>query len=158
MFKANLMLLYGGSFKLIADIMFTRVTPTRLIQALVAGFIAMFGMGMVILGIIVCVQLTCMDEHIGLATLIMASVRSMGGSLAVTLYTSIMQNTLKRDAGPRIKAAVAPDNVPKESLSELIRLVLGARPRDALKLKGVTPEALDAATSAVKWSWGLAFQ
>src|ERR1700761_8810907 len=101
-FRANYILVYGASIKMIADGIFTTITPHRLPIALVAGFLAMFGMGMLLVAVIVCVQLTCADEHIGLATLVLGSVRSMGGSLAVTLYTNVMQSTLKKDSGPRV--------------------------------------------------------
>lgn len=134
------------------------ITPDKLILALVAGFFSMFGMGMVLVGVIVCVQLTCQDSHIGLATLVMSSVRSMGGSLAVTIYTSIMQNTMKEEAGPRVAKAVAPFNVPRASLPMLIKLLMGNREKDAAKLPGVTAQVMKAAGTAIKWAWSVAFQ
>jgi hypothetical protein len=152
------MLVYGGVLKLIGDIMFTFVTPNRLVLALCAAFIGSLGIGGLILGVIVCTQLTCMDEHIGLATLVMGSVRSIGGALAVTLYGNILQTTLKNDAGTRIGKAVGTTGIPNESMPAFVKAILGARPQVAAKLPGVTPEAVAIASETVKWSYSIAFQ
>jgi hypothetical protein len=157
-FKANYMLVYGGVLKLIGDIMYTFVTPDRLVLALSAGFIGSFGIGGLILGVIVCTQLTCMDEHIGLATLVMGSVRSIGGALAVTLYGNILQTVLKKDAGVRVANAVMAKGIPKESMAAFTKAILGARPQAAAKLPGVTPEAVAIASEVIKWSYSIAFQ
>jgi len=157
-FRANHMLVYSGVLKLIGDIMFVFVTPDRLVLALFAGFIGSFGIGGLILGVIVCTQLTCMDEHIGLATLIMGSVRSVGGALAITLYNNILQTVLKKDAGVRVAKAVMQKGVPKESMPAFMKAILGARPHAAAKLPGVTLEAVAVASEAVKWSYSIAFQ
>jgi hypothetical protein len=158
LFRANYILLYGVTIKIVADAMFTLITPDKLILALIAGFVSMFGMGIVLVGVIVCVQLSCQDSHIGLATLVMSSIRSMGGSMAVTIYSSIMQNTLKEQAGPRVAKAIAPYNVPKSSLPMLIKLLIGNREKDAAKLPGVTTQVMKAAGTAIKWAWSVAFQ
>jgi hypothetical protein len=85
-------------------------------------------------------------------------VRSIGGSVAVTIYTSIMLNTVKEDAGPRIGEVVIPAGLPQSSLPPLVKLLLGGRPRDALKVPGVSPKILGIAVDAAKWSWTLAFK
>ena len=158
LFKANYLLLYGAGIKMVSDGLFSLVTPDRLTLALGAGFLSMFGMGMLLVAVIVAVQLSCLDENIGLASLVLGSVRSTGGSLAVTLYTNIMQNTLKQDAGPAIAKAVLPLGVPKESLGSLTNLLIGDRPKDALKLPGLTQQAITVGGTALKWVWSLAFQ
>lgn len=158
LFRANYMLLYGATLKITADTMFIFITPDRLILALIAGFVSMFGMGIILVGVIVCVQLTCQDSHIGLATLVMSSIRSMGGSVAITIYTSIMQNTIKEQAGVRVGKAIAPYNVPKTSVPSLIKLLIGNREKDAAKLPGVTAQVMKAAGLAIKWAWSVAYQ
>ncbi|TLD18252.1 Neutral ceramidase B [Venturia nashicola] len=157
-FKANYMLLYGATIKIGADIMLTYVTPDTLTLALVAGFFAMFGMGIVLVGTIVIVQLSCQDSHIGLATLVLSSIRSMGGSVAVTIYSSIMQNTMKEEAGPKVGEAIAKMNVPRTSIGPLIKLLMGNREKDAAKLPGVTKAVMQAAGTAIKWAWSVAFK
>jgi hypothetical protein len=158
LFRAKYLLMYGISVKLIADGLFTTINPNRFNLALAAGFLGMFGMGIVLVGTIVLVQLTCSDKHLGLASLILSSARAIGGSLAITCYTSIMQNTLKKDAKTRVADAVRPFGVPSDSLPPLIATLIGGRPQKALGLKGVTAEVVQKASDVIKWSWGLSFQ
>lgn len=113
-----------------------------------------------LVGLIVCTQLTCRDEHIGLATLVLGSVRAMGGSVAVTIFTSVIQNTIKKDAGPRVAKVVMrpPYRVPLKQLPALIKLVVGGKDQKAAKLPGVSPEAVKATRQVLKWTWVLAYQ
>jgi hypothetical protein len=152
------MLIYGVAIKIVADGLFMTVTPNTFKSALGYGFLAMFGVGFMLVALIVSTQLTCNDRNIGLATLVLGSVRAMGGSLAVTIFTSIIQNTLKTDGPTRVAKVVLPMKVPKSSLGALIKLVIGGKDQLAAKLPGVTPESVKAARDALKWSWSLAFQ
>lgn len=124
------------------------------------GFIAMFGVGFMLVGLIVCTQLSCRDENIGLATLVLGSVRAMGGSVAVTIFTSTIQNTIKKDSGPRLAKVVMlpPYRVAQKQLPALIKLVIGGKDQLAAKLPGVSPEAVQATRQVLKWTWALAFQ
>ena len=73
--------------KLGADIGFTYITPETFPMALGLGFLAIFGMGFLLVALIVRVQLASEDEHIGLATLILGSIRAViSGTVAVTIY------------------------------------------------------------------------
>jgi hypothetical protein len=155
-FKAQYVLFYGASLKMIADGLFSTLDPTKLALGMGAGFLAMLGVGAVMLAVIVTVQLTCSDKHIGLATLVLASVRSLGGSVSVSIYSSIMNNTLKKDAPVRIAAAVP--QLSSASISKLVPVLMGGRSQEGLKIAGVTPENLSIAMETIKWSWGVAFQ
>jgi len=142
---------------MLADGLFTIITPNRFVFALVISFVAMFGIGILMLASIVVIQLSCSDKHIGLATLILGSVRSIGGSLAVTIFSQVMHITVKDDANIRVAKAIENYNVPAASLPSLIRLLIGGRPKQALALEGVTPAVLEVASKAIKWSWTVAF-
>jgi hypothetical protein len=156
--KSNYVLMYAVSMKLISDVLFMTLNPNRFTAAMCFAFLAMFGMGIMMVSLIVCVQLSCDDKHIGLATLVLGSIRSIGGSVAVTTYTSIMMNTVKKDAPPRVSKAVLPLGAPESSLPKLIKLLLGGRPKQAAQLEGITPPILKAAQLALRWSWSKAFQ
>jgi hypothetical protein len=156
--KSNQILVYGSSLKLISDIVFTTLTPNTFSLALGMGFLAMFGMGASLVALIVCSQLASEDRHLGLATLVLGSMRGIGGSVAVTVYTSIMMNTVKEDAGPRIAKVVLPLGFPQAALPPFVTLLIGGKIETAGQIQGVTAEMLKAAEEAIKWSWTLAFQ
>jgi len=156
--KSNHILVYGSSLKLISDAIYTTLTPNTFSLALGMGFLAMFGMGASLVALIVCSQLASEDRHIGLATLVLGSMRGIGGSVAVTVYTSIMMNTVKEDAGPRVAKAVLPLGFPPTALAPFVGLIIGGKLDTAAKIPGVTQQMVDAAEQAIKWSWTLAFQ
>ncbi|KAF2403608.1 MFS general substrate transporter [Trichodelitschia bisporula] len=156
--SSNLMLMYGVAIKMIADGIFMTITPLKFKLALGAGFLAMFGVGFMLVALIVCTQLACKDKNIGLATLVLGSVRAMGGSVAVTIFTSIIHNTIKEDAGPRVGKVVVPMGVPVSSLPALVPLVIAGKDQKAAMLEGLTPELVKVTRDTLKWSWSLAFQ
>lgn len=86
----------------------------------------------------------------------------MGGSVSITIYSSILQNTLKKEVGPRVAKAIAATGVPLSSvgasLPMLIKLLMGSRQADAAKLPGVTPTVLEAASMGLKWAWSVSFR
>lgn len=154
------MLIYGVICKMIADGLFTTITPEKFRLAMGLGFIAMFGVGFMLVALIVSTQLTCNDENIGLATLVLGSVRGMGGSVAITTFTSIIQNTMQTQAGPAVGKAImpAPYRVPLSSVKEMVPLIIGGKDVIAANLPGSSPAAVKAAREALKWVWGHAFQ
>lgn len=83
--KSNHILVYGSTLKLISDAVFTTLIPHTFSLALGMGFLAMFGMGASLVALIVCSQLASEDSHLGLATLVLGSMRGIGGSVAVTV-------------------------------------------------------------------------
>ena len=126
---SNHILMYGSGLKMISDAVYTSLKPNTFHLAMGMGFVAMFGMGMSLVALIVC---ACSwrpdDAHIGLATLVLGSIRAIGGSVAVTIYTSIMQNTLKEDARPRVaKELGAISGVTPEAIKELVPKLLGGK-------------------------------
>ena len=154
---SNHILIYGSALKMISDAVYTTLTPNTFRLALGMGFLGMFGMGMSLVALIVCVQLASDDEHIGLATLVLGSIRAIGGSVAVTIYTSIMQNTLKDDAGPRVREKL-PLSVTADALKQLVPKLLTGKELMQTNIPSVTPEALQLAKDTVKWTWALAFR
>jgi hypothetical protein len=117
------------------------------------GFISMFGTGWTSVSLIVCVQLACADENIGMATLILGAVRAVGGSVAITVYNYLVTVVMKTDSGPKVGAAVVPLGYPESGLKALIENLIGENYDVAAKLPGVTPEILHAAREALKLVW-----
>ncbi|KAF2664163.1 MFS general substrate transporter [Microthyrium microscopicum] len=155
---SNNILIYSSAMKLVSDIVFTTLTPYKFQLALGMGFLAMFGMGFSLVALIVCVQLASEDHHLGLATLVLGSIRAIGGSVAVTIYSSILMNTIQEDAGRRVGNRVIPMGAPRSSLPKLIPLLTAGKDSAALKLPEITQDIVDAGNEALKWTGTLAFR
>jgi len=157
-FNSTYMLLYGLFFKMIGDGIMTTIGPNDLSRALGAGFLSMVGVGWLTVSSIVVVQLCCADVHIGLTTLLTGSTRSIGGSVAVVIYTTVLHNVLGNNAGQRIAKAVVPLGAPLQSLPALTAVLISGKTKDVLDIPGVTPTVLQAARDAIEYSWAQGFK
>jgi hypothetical protein len=159
-FATNLCLVYGTVIKTIADYCLVLIQPSGIHSksfGMGIGFLSMFGTGWTSVSLIVCVQLACADEDIGMATLILGAVRAVGGSVAITVYSTIINRVLKEDAGINIAKAVMPLGYPQSGLPSLVIELINENFEVARALPGVTSVILDAAREALKATWTKAF-
>lgn len=159
-FKTHYCLIYGTLIKTIADFLITMIQPTgpySIPFGMGVGFLSMLGTGWITVALIVCVQLSCEDKDLGLATLLLGAVRAIGGSVAVTIYTSLLNNTLTKQAGPTIGKAVVPLGFPESGLAKLIFELVNENIPAAAKLPGVTPKILHAAREGLRATWTIGF-
>jgi hypothetical protein len=159
-FKTNLCLIYGTVIKTIADYSLVLLEPSGIhgkSYGMGIGFLSMFGTGWTSVSLIVCVQLSCADEDIGMATLILGAVRAVGGSVAVTIYSTILNGVMKKDAGQLVGAAVVPLGYPIAGLKPLIENLINENVLVAASLPGVTPAILHAARESLKLAWTKGF-
>jgi Fungal trichothecene efflux pump (TRI12) len=155
-FGTSLCLLYGTALKTIADGCLVLIQPSGIHSksfGMGIGFLSMFGTGWTSVSLIVCVQLCCADEDIGMATLILGAVRAVGGSVAVTIYSYLVTTVMKADAGPKVGAAVVPLGFPVSGLEPLINALVNENLILARTLPGVTEPILSAAKEALKHTW-----
>jgi len=160
LFKTNLCLVYGTVIKTIADYSLILLQPSGMHAkqyGMGIGFLSMFGTGWTSVSLIVCVQLCCADEDIGMATLILGAVRAVGGSVAVTIYSTILNGVMKKDAGQLVGAAVVPLGFPVADLGPLIINLINENVEVAAHLPGVTPAILHAARESLKLAWSKGF-
>jgi Fungal trichothecene efflux pump (TRI12) len=159
-FRTNLCLLYGTIIKTIADYCLVLIQPSGIHSkgfGMGIGFLSMFGTGWTSVSLIVCVQLSCADEDIGMATLILGAVRAVGGSVAVTIYSTLLNGVMKHDAGKIVGRAVVPLGYPVAGLGPLIINLINENVEAAAQLPGVTPAILQAAREALKLTWTKGF-
>jgi len=158
--KTNYMLIYGALVKVIADAALTTLTPDTLPRALGLGWFSMMGTGWLSVSLIVCIQLTCEDKNIGLATMLLGCMRSSGGAVAVTVYSTLLGNKVKKIIGPNVAKAVAgpPHFFPVARLKELIGYLEVGNKKAALALPRANPKVLDLAHHAMQWSWTEGFR
>jgi hypothetical protein len=159
-FATNLCLVYGTVIKTIADYCLVLIQPSGVHAkgfGMGIGFLSMWGTGWTSVSLIVCVQLACADEDIGMATLILGAVRAVGGSVAITVYSTIINRVLKEDAGINIAKAVIPLGYPESGLPSLVLELINENVEVARALPGVNSVILDAARQALKVTWTKAF-
>jgi hypothetical protein len=159
-FRTNLCLVYGTVIKTIADYCLVLIQPSGKFSkgfGMGIGFLSMFGTGWTSVSLIVCVQLACADEDIGMATLILGAVRAVGGSVAITVYSTIINRVLKEDAGVNIAKAVLPLGYPESGLESLVVELINENVEVARALPDMTNLILDAAREALKTTWTKAF-
>ncbi|KAI5857805.1 hypothetical protein BZA05DRAFT_107082 [Tricharina praecox] len=144
--------------KIIADGFLTTLTPETVPRALGLGFISMIATGWTSVSLIICVQLACEDRNIGLATLLCGCARAIGGSVVVTIYSSLLTNKIADDSGPRVAKVVVPLGFKIPLLPKLIGYLSHGDVRHAAALPGATPGIIEVAAKALQWSWSEAFK
>ena len=117
------------------------------------GFLSMVGTGWTSVSLIVCVQWVCDDRDIGRATLILGAVRTVGGSVAITIYSTLLNSVMTKQAGPRVAEAVLPLGYPLSGLQPLVLNLINENVEQAGQLPNMTPVILDAARTALSETW-----
>jgi len=157
----HLCLIYGTVFKTIADYTLASLIepsgPHSIPFGLGIGFLSMVGTGWTTVSLIVCVQLAVPDKDLGLATLLLGAVRAVGGSVAITIYSSLLTNTLAKYAGATIAEAVIPLKIPLTSIKPLVLDLINENIPAAAAIPGVNAEILHAAREALKGVWTKGF-
>jgi len=131
------------------------LTPSSLSTGIALTLVGPFFVGVIELTALAIAPLFCKPEDIGLASGLLASIRSAGGSVAVTVYSTILSNrlafTVPRNVGPVAVAAGLPeDQVP--ALSQAI--IKGT----FAKFPGLTSSVSEAVTSVLPTAYSQAFQ
>jgi hypothetical protein len=160
LFSTNLCLLYGTVMKTVADFCLTIIQPTgnhSIPFGLGISFLSMMGTGFTSVALIVCVQLCCDDADIGLATLILGAVRAIGGSVAITIYSTFITNVMEQDSGLIVAKVVLPLGLPVTSLEPLIVDLVNENLAQASQVPGVTPQIMTAARLALRQVWTKGF-
>lgn len=112
----------------------------------------MFGTGWTTVVVVVCTQLACRDVDIGLASLLVGSVRAIGGSAAIALFSTLLENYLEAHAGIDVAKVVLPLGLPFASLKPMILALINQDDPDTVvaSAPGITPEILEAAQNVLQ--------
>jgi hypothetical protein len=155
-------LTWGTIFKTVADYPMVLVAPTGLhtkSYGMGLGFLSMFGTGWTGVALLVCVQLDCRDADIGMATLVLGAVRAIGGSVAITIYSTILNNALSKYAAIYVEEAVIPLGFySPQGIKALILSLINEDYTGAQNLPGVTQPVYEAAKMAIEQSWTKGFR
>jgi hypothetical protein len=157
-FEARYLLTFGCACKVVSDVLLARCTPDTLAMAIGAAFLGSFGMGIVAVACITAVQLSCSEKDLGLASLLLQSLRASGGSTALAVYSNYIQEAFKS----QIVVLVVPyiqDYMPKiKDIVAFFRAMTTGQFEAAKKLEGVDPRAVDITHDRLGWVWTFAFK
>jgi len=105
-------------------------------------------------------QLGVAHEFIGIASLMLVTARQVGGSVATTVYTTILQNDIKDNGAKRIATAVAKGGLPLADILPVVTDLLAGDETSPTLLSALQthPQAILAGISALKEAYSHAFR
>jgi len=103
-------------------------------------------------------MLNCPDEDIGVAVGLNGTARTIGGSIATSIYSTILTNKVQNVLPGNVARAVLPLGFPLTSLKPLILALLSGSPEGIAQVPGATLSVLGAASQAVKESYTQGFR
>jgi hypothetical protein len=153
-------LVWGCIFKTAADYSLSLVSPTGPHSksfGMGLFFLSLFGTGWTGIALLVCVQLDCADEDIGMATLVLGAVRAIGGAVGITIYSTILNNALMKYALQYVENQVVPLGLSSAFIGPLTYLLVNEDYSAAQTLTGVTEPIYNAAKLGIEQAWQKGF-
>ena len=160
--NTTICLTLGTIFKTVADYPMTLIEPIgghTKAYGMGLSFLSMVGTGWTGVALLVCVQLDCRDADIGMATLVLGAVRAIGGSVAIVIYSTILNNAMAKYAGLWVAEAVVPLGFPAspQAIGTLVLALINEDNTGAQQIPGVTSAIFKAANLAVEQAWTKGF-
>ncbi|KAI1743240.1 fungal trichothecene efflux pump [Xylaria scruposa] len=131
------------------------LTPDNKATGIALTLIGPFFVGVIELTALAIAPLFCKPADIGLASGLLASIRSAGGSVAVTVYSTILSNRLKYTVPQNIGPVAIAAGLPEDQVPALTSAVLGG---SLAKFPGITDSVLKAVSSVLPTAYSQAFQ
>jgi len=101
------------------------------------------------------IQLSVPHQFVGIAMGIVITARNVGGSVATTIYSTILSNELAKKLGVGIATALAKAGLP---LAQVPAVTAGIATGNATALAGVNPQILGAGAYALKVAYSQSFR
>ncbi|KAK5630424.1 hypothetical protein RRF57_006139 [Xylaria bambusicola] len=131
------------------------LTPKSLNTGIALTLVGPFFVGIIELTALAIAPLFCKPEDIGLASGLLASIRSAGGSIAVTVYSTILSNRLKFTVPHAVGPVAISAGLPEEQVPSLAAAILGGT---LAKFPGLTPEISSAISAVIPNAFSQAYQ
>jgi len=131
------------------------LTPETKNTGIALTIIGPFFVGFIELVSLALAPLFCRPADIGLASGLLASIRSAGGSVAVAVYSSILANRLATTLPAAVGPAAIDAGLPS---SQVAALVAAAQAGTLAKFPGITPAIQTAVTAAMKIGYTQAYK
>ncbi|ETS74385.1 hypothetical protein PFICI_14251 [Pestalotiopsis fici W106-1] len=110
------------------------------------------GLGFCLTCLVTAGQISSSPELIALSSGLMFSMRSVGGTIGLPIYSALF-STGTAKLSPNIASAVLPLNLPEQSLPGFMSALLNNDQAALQLISGVTPQILEAGENAVKQTY-----
>ncbi|CAK7208645.1 hypothetical protein SBRCBS47491_000162 [Sporothrix bragantina] len=161
----GILLRYGGNsrhlmmFAAVAMVAFVvslaALTPDSKNAGVALTILGPFFVGFIELSSMSLAPLFCKPEDIGMASGMLASIRSAGGSIAVAVYQTILTNRLTTTLPAVVGSAAVAAGYPS---ADVHALALAVKAGTWQKLPNLTPEITSAILGAIPTAYGQAFK
>ncbi|KAI0975287.1 fungal trichothecene efflux pump [Xylaria arbuscula] len=131
------------------------LTPSKKATGIALTLVGPFFVGVIELTSLAIAPLFCKPEDIGLASGLLASIRSAGGSIAVTVYTTILSNRLKFTVPQNVGPAAIAAGLPADEVPSLAKAILGGT---LAKFPGLTTDVSQAVARVLPTAYTQAFE
>ncbi|KAB5515524.1 major facilitator superfamily domain-containing protein [Coniochaeta sp. 2T2.1] len=116
-----------------------------------------FGLGMTLITLITAAQLSIPVELVSVATGLIISVRSLGGTIGIAIYNAVFISAMKKLPGNVAYAAMAA-GLPPSSIEQFVTNLAGQNSTDLVTVPGVTPEIISAGAGALLDTYATGFR
>ncbi len=131
------------------------LTPSTKDAGVALTILGPFWVGFIELSALSLGPLFCKPEDIGLASGMLASIRSAGGSIAVAVYQTILTNRLSTTLPAIVGAAAVAAGYPE---SQIATLTAAVKANTWAKLPDLTPEITSAIKANIPTAYGQAYK
>jgi MFS family permease len=107
---------------------------------------------------IIAVGLICEPGDIGLASGLLGSIRSVAGTIATTIYVTILTDRIKVNLPAYVAPAALGAGLPKADLPALFEAIAAGTPDALEKVKDITPKILAAVGTATQNAYSASFK
>ncbi|RYP59456.1 hypothetical protein DL770_010193 [Monosporascus sp. CRB-9-2] len=116
-----------------------------------------FALGMTLTTLVTVAQLSTPPELIAIASGLIISIRSLGGTIGIVIYNALFNDAMSR-MGDNIATAVIPEGLSPDHLGDFIAALTGHNSSALASIPGVTPEVAQAGTVAMLNTYVQGFQ
>jgi hypothetical protein len=131
------------------------LTPSTLNMGIAFTILGPFFVGFIELASLALAPLFCKPSEIGLASGLLASIRSAGGSIAVAVYVTILSNRLSSTIPAHIAPVVVPAGLPESQVGALAAAIQSGK---LSSFPGLTAAITAAVNSVLPNAYAKAFE
>lgn len=116
-----------------------------------------WGLGMTLVALITAAQLCVPHELIGVASGLLISVRSLGGTVGIAIYQAVFSTAMSH-LGENVAHAAVAAGLPPSSVPDFITNLAGQNETGLILVHGVTPEIIGAGAGALLDTYASGFR